>query len=453
MGLQCSRRAPRVPTEQELLQLQKIEFLLRRPFSAQTDSDVEKLQFLWNFFALHDNAVEEDSIVVAPLRRRGSFRLVSTAWKNIGFQQENPLQDIRSGGTLAICNLDFFARHYPEKVKAMCRRQQAVRLASRFRRGYPFATASINVTRMICMLFNLVNKYGARQAYDSFKLSFWHLILDPDTDHFRSVAIASSPADPESVRLIEQSEQHDHNEQSAGTANETGAGPSEIGAGSNDANQLQQTGHRKSRRQEPVHLRQHINACLHPVHELYCTAFVLLDRNFRKADALNMEFNLILEQTYAEMEAAMMSDEHQVDSVEDLRLCLKINMDVEPEDPNEVARQRRRRARSGGIPTPAGTPQRDSRGQTSAQSQDSSSFVEQNQKKRPKGKGGEKNRPRRPKHHHVSTSYARQQHLPVDSTRSQRNDSDVDGNGVAGGEDGSLGLSDSDAARTALLAR
>ena len=177
---------------------------------------------------------------------------------------------------------------------------------NRFRRGYPFATASINVTRMICMLFNLVNKYGARQAYDSFKLSFWHLILDPDTDHFRSVAIASSPADPESVRLIEQSEQHDHNEQSAGTANETGAGPSEIGAGSNDANQLQQTGHRKSRRQEPVHLRQHINACLHPVHELYCTAFVLLDRNFRKADALNMEFNLILEQTYAEMEAAMM---------------------------------------------------------------------------------------------------------------------------------------------------
>lgn len=139
MGLQCSRRAPRVPTEQELLQLQKVEFLLRRPFSAQTDSDVEKLQFLWNFFALHDNAVEEDSIMVAPSppQRRGSFRLVSTAWKNIGFQQENPLQDIRSGGTLAICNLDFFARHYPDKVKAMCRRQQAVRLASRCVRHLP----------------------------------------------------------------------------------------------------------------------------------------------------------------------------------------------------------------------------------------------------------------------------------------------------------------------------
>lgn len=29
---------------------------------------------------------------------RGSFKLVSTAWKNIGFQQENPLKDIRSGG-------------------------------------------------------------------------------------------------------------------------------------------------------------------------------------------------------------------------------------------------------------------------------------------------------------------------------------------------------------------
>lgn len=179
---------------------------------------------------------------------------------------------------------------------------------NRFRRGYPFATASINVTRMICMLFNLVNKYGARQAYDTIKVSFWHLLLDPDTDHFRSVAIASPPAGSESVSLSEQSEQRGRGAALEGTAHAAnGARQSEAGTGSNSANQPQHTTvHRKSRRQEqPVHLRQHINACLHPVHELYCTAFVLLDRNFRKADALNMEFNLILEQTYAEMEAAM----------------------------------------------------------------------------------------------------------------------------------------------------
>lgn len=367
------------------------------------------------------------------------------------------------------------------------------------------------------MLFNLVNKYGARQAYDTIKVSFWHLLLDPDTDHFRSVAIASPPAGSESVSLSEQSEQRGRGAALEGTAHAAnGARQSEAGTGSNSANQPQHTTvHRKSRRQEqPVHLRQHINACLHPVHELYCTAFVLLDRNFRKADALNMEFNLILEQTYAEMEAAMRfvraprafgnvqqrgfvlltmtvccaaltagdtgfiffafclpttnrSDEHQVDSVEDLRLCLKINMDVEPEDPNEVARQRRRRARSGGIPTPAGTPQRNSERQTdSAHPRDSSAFLGQNQKKRQKNKDSRKSRPRHHrKDHHVSASYARQQQqLPVgSSSRPQSSDSDVDGvldhppgqqkgNGIIAGDDGSLGLSDSDSARTALLA-
>lgn len=50
--------------------------------------------------------------------------------------------------------------------------------------------------------------------------------------------------------------------------------------------------------EEQVHLGQHINESLNPVHELYCVAFVVMDREFRRADALNMEFNLVLERTY-----------------------------------------------------------------------------------------------------------------------------------------------------------
>jgi len=190
--------------------------------------------------------------------------MVSPAWKNIGFQQENPLQDIRSGGTLAICNLDFFFRKYPDKVRTMCIRQQSVRLSSKYRRGYPFATASINVTRLVCRVFNLINKYGARQNYEIVKLPYWHLLITPDINPFRSVVTkANQPASGQ-----ERSQQ-----------------------------QLDE---------EQVHLGEYINESLSPLHELYCSAFVLLDQEFRKADALNMEFNLILERTQELIEAALM---------------------------------------------------------------------------------------------------------------------------------------------------
>jgi hypothetical protein len=349
MGLQCSSRAPRVPTDEELLQLHKVEFLLRRPFNADTEVDLDKLRDLWGFFSLHNDDPEETSTgdtEAEALRRRGSFRLLSTAWKNIGFQQENPLQDIRSGGTLAICNLDFFFHHYPGKVRAMCQRQQAVRLASKYRRGYPFATASINVTRMICVLFSLVNKYGARQPYESVKLPYWHLLLAPDTDPFQSVSAASSSSPPSA--------------QSSGAATSTAAtsatanaaattaassSPPGVDGGDDDGGDGHGNGHgdgdgaddgdgnrngngngrrrgRSSRSTgshagtatattnapvvRQVHLRQHIDECLNPVHELYCTAFVLLDREFRRADALNMEFNLVLDRTHELMRDALL---------------------------------------------------------------------------------------------------------------------------------------------------
>ena len=234
MGLQCSRRAPRRPTELELLQLHKMEFLLRRPFSATAEPDVEKLKYLWDFFQLVDDSPEVKQDAVDDTSSSGppddGFRPVSAAWKQIGFQQENPLRDIRSGGTLAMCNFDYFCRSYPEKVREMCSGQQKVRIASKYRRGYPFATASINITRLICVLFNLVNKYGTRQAYDVIKLPYWTMVLGPDVDPLSSVRVGQQTS---------------------------GDSP------------------------EQLHLRQHINESLRPVHELYCTAFVLLDREFR----------------------------------------------------------------------------------------------------------------------------------------------------------------------------
>ena len=131
------------------------------------------------------------------------------------------------------------------------------------------------------MLLNVVNKYGARLSYESVKLPFWQLVLAPDTNPYSASAVRTRPSPTSDYHR--RVNDRGNNSDSSGDQPEHGDG-------------VHAPKHTSSTNQ--VHLGQHINESLNPVHELYCTAFVVMDREFRKADALNMEFNLVLERTH-----------------------------------------------------------------------------------------------------------------------------------------------------------
>jgi hypothetical protein len=93
------------------------------------------------------------------------FTARGPCWKAIGFQQEDPVADLRGSGLLGLSHLAYFCARYPESATAMRRRQWQRRDptdgGARSDRCYPWAAVGINLTRMICELFDVLTRYGS----------------------------------------------------------------------------------------------------------------------------------------------------------------------------------------------------------------------------------------------------------------------------------------------------
>ena len=84
-----------------------------------------------------------------------SYCAAGEAWEEFGFQQRNPVSDIRGGGVLCVELLAHFLRHHRPAAAAMLKGQQARSVdrasiaAAGVSKDYPFAAAAINVTRLV----------------------------------------------------------------------------------------------------------------------------------------------------------------------------------------------------------------------------------------------------------------------------------------------------------------
>jgi hypothetical protein len=85
------------------------------------------------------------------------FCLKSEAWKAFGFQRDDPVSDLRACGRLALQQLVFFLEHHPMTARALCATQVQ---DDDFTNAYPWATASVAVTRMLCMIFEIIQPCG-----------------------------------------------------------------------------------------------------------------------------------------------------------------------------------------------------------------------------------------------------------------------------------------------------
>jgi hypothetical protein len=105
------------------------------------------------------------------------FSLRDELWKEaLGFQHSEPDSDVRGGGQLAIPQLLYFLDNYPLTAVGIAKRQQEAR-EKNVAAGYPFATAGVNITRLLANCLGLIDATGQARPLVR-EQSFWNLLSE-----------------------------------------------------------------------------------------------------------------------------------------------------------------------------------------------------------------------------------------------------------------------------------
>jgi hypothetical protein len=139
----------RQPTEQETTELDQLAEHLRVPYSEEK-GHLLLLSSVWQSSGHTEQAVEVPSVL----------------WKDLGFQNEDPVSDIRGGGELFLLCLAYFVAKQTEHARII--------LQNRMHRdeglNYPFAAAGNQVLMACAELFGLVGTERLKVR------SYWHLV-------------------------------------------------------------------------------------------------------------------------------------------------------------------------------------------------------------------------------------------------------------------------------------
>jgi hypothetical protein len=180
----------RMPTSGELVQLQQLELLSKTIVNPEADpAHMLLLKKLWFSFypdektaraLLNDtrNHGEEALGKEQALSNDASFSVDHSLWKRVGFQRTCPVSDIRGGGELSLQCLVFFATRYPQQCQFMSDRQRLRRRNRGMQKGYPWAAAGINVSRMVAECVELTGPMGSKGKYENSRQSqnYWDML-------------------------------------------------------------------------------------------------------------------------------------------------------------------------------------------------------------------------------------------------------------------------------------
>lgn len=109
----------------------------------------------------------------------GAYEDKCSSWKILGFQQRDPLSDIRGGGELSVDNLLYFVKHNRSIALQMMKKRSD---RGEGEKNYPWAAASISVTRLVASLFSIIDPVrGSIVNKDKMlNVSYYKLILEND---------------------------------------------------------------------------------------------------------------------------------------------------------------------------------------------------------------------------------------------------------------------------------
>eukprot|EP01043_Picozoa_sp_COSAG02_P031288 COSAG02_NODE_2034_length_10056_cov_5.336748_6_plen_773_part_00 len=108
------------------------------------------------------------------------FVVKGDKWKDFGFQRDDPVSDLRACGRLALLQLVYFLEHHPQTARGMCAAQVQ---DDDITNAYPWATASVAITRMLCMFMDLVEPFGIVSRWEACKKKSWHFMSSINTFH------------------------------------------------------------------------------------------------------------------------------------------------------------------------------------------------------------------------------------------------------------------------------
>ena len=126
------------------------------------------LEKLWETF--HDN--------VRGVKR--PFERVSSEWLKLGFQNCDPASDVRGGGVLAVENMLAFIERAPDVAIGMAESGEDPDADILTACYMPWATAGVNLTRLLLELFGVVTSCGGVVDVSRTKAPFWALALEFD---------------------------------------------------------------------------------------------------------------------------------------------------------------------------------------------------------------------------------------------------------------------------------
>ncbi|KAJ8605316.1 hypothetical protein CTAYLR_002350 [Chrysophaeum taylorii] len=179
---QRRRQALRKPTDGENAAIAALVARANTPFSHENPEHLELLKKLWRTF--HDN--------VRGIKK--PFAAKSPEWLKIGFQSTDPTSDIRGGGVLAIDNMLAFIVASPDVAIGMAESREATAdLATA--QYMPWATAGVNLTRLLLEMFGAVGADGRAIDVTSHKLRCWPLVLEFDALYALSFRMLDSTFD------------------------------------------------------------------------------------------------------------------------------------------------------------------------------------------------------------------------------------------------------------------
>jgi len=104
----------------------------------------------------HERLLED--IWVAFTGDKSSFKVKTKLWKEFGFQCDEPWTDVRGGGKLSMENLKYFLTHYRDSAISLMKRQKNI-MQLRWRENwYPFSTVGVNVTDLVCRVIGVYRR-------------------------------------------------------------------------------------------------------------------------------------------------------------------------------------------------------------------------------------------------------------------------------------------------------
>jgi len=164
----------RLPTDVEILAIDALRLRISNlpeaieDGSAKPDSETEKL-----LRDIHCSITANDTTTTT-----ATYVSVGDIWKSFGFQNPNPLKDVRGGGILALQAMEYLLSRSQsplrDEAKAAIKRRAYRENGS----NYPWAAANVNIVHMVACLFQVVGSAGNIRGIVLEPKRYWSLLLD-----------------------------------------------------------------------------------------------------------------------------------------------------------------------------------------------------------------------------------------------------------------------------------